>query len=696
MKRKSEIDPRGFEARLKRMRRRGSSKSEATIVIEPEVSALEAEKARAAELQAEEDRVRELLEAPSPSVDMSDYAETVITRLSDPKSQIIRSCPPLSDIQRRRQGRPQEVEFGELAGSMSDMDPRAWKATIDENEALKMKIKVLELTLPTAETVKSELYAERKQKTRLIEELEIERSLLKQSEALRRQSEVTREELTTRIKQLEDRLAESAVTLEKAREAAQLAAEQRRKAEEANHVADAERVKISQLLDAERALVNTERASLAREREAKAEAEARLAAAEAKLSTEQRRYAEASEMVEKERIKAKNFLEAEKAIVSAQEAKLAREREIRAEIEAKLGAVEERLKVAQSRHVEQQKTAESTLQKELSRAKNLIHSERAQLQNERVRLAQEQDVRSHFEKQIAILKEQLRLTTEKLTVVQEGIAPTQRQLSMARDQMNEGELRERVLKSQIATWHSQFNAAKEQTLAAENRARAAEDRAKEAEDAQKRQILELTKVQKALDSEKDVLLMERATLARERIARIDLEKKNAAAEERILSVTKQANELRQQFKDSQTASDGTREQLQTQRSKCTWLFITSRCTHYDFSPLAHCAYTHTRVRTGDSACRNRPSCSTERRSDRQDDDSTLGASLRAATTTSFAPYRLVAHLGYCAQRHERRPGDRARKRHHRGCRLIYSPHEAASPAELQTQTNFAPRAPAQG
>lgn len=56
--------------------------------------------------------------------------------------------------------------------------------------------------------------------------------------------------------------------------------------------------------------------------------------------------------------------------------------------------------------------------------------------------------------------------------------------------------------------------------------------------------------------------MERATLARERLLRKELEKKCALAEENLATATNQANELRRQMEDS----SGSNEQLQTQRT----------------------------------------------------------------------------------------------------------------------------------
>ncbi|KAG9107053.1 hypothetical protein FRC07_008702, partial [Ceratobasidium sp. 392] len=252
-KRKSELDTRGFEARLKRRRHRESITKPASTDGEQTVP------------ETSVPSFASLTSGPSLASLSSGPSLTSFASLGD--SAFGASLPPLSPLLprapeepltpkesirarllgQRRSGSPLGVSLPPqlpVAGGvgtprldrrtpLSDMDPRTWKATLDENEALKMKIRVLELTLPTAETVKNELYAERKEKTQLIERFEIQRSLLVQSEALRKQSEVTREELGVRIKQLEDRLADSAVALEQARESAHAAAEQRRRAEEA-------------------------------------------------------------------------------------------------------------------------------------------------------------------------------------------------------------------------------------------------------------------------------------------------------------------------------------------------------------------------------------------------------------------------------------------------------------------------------
>ncbi|QRW04840.1 CAP-Gly domain protein [Ceratobasidium sp. AG-Ba] len=419
-KRKSDPDTRGFEARLKRRRHRESPSKQPLEVEEPSGPSLAS-----------------LTSGPSLASLSNGPSLTSFTSLGD--SVFGASITPLRASEEPLT--PKETIRARHTPSdrrtpLSDMDPRTWKATLDENEALKMKIRVLELTLPTAETVKHELYAERREKAELIEKLEIQRSLLVQSEALRKQSESTREELGERIKQLEDRVSDSAVALEQARESVDVAATQRRQAEEAARAADSERTKIAKLLDAERTLVQNEKAALAKEREARAAAETKLAMIEARLAAEQRRATETSEMAEKERAEAKNFLDAEKAIVSAQEAKLEKEREIRAEIEARLGEVEERLKEERARMEEERarsaeekkeieaqleeekkkagstladekKAAEVTLAKELKRAAALLDRERAQVKTEKTMLAQERENRSKLEEELNRVKELL-------------------------------------------------------------------------------------------------------------------------------------------------------------------------------------------------------------------------------------------------------------------------------------------------
>ncbi|QRV90744.1 CAP-Gly domain protein [Ceratobasidium sp. AG-Ba] len=439
-KRKSDLDTRGFEARLKRRRHRESPSKQPLEVEEPSGPSLAS-----------------LTSGPSLASLSNGPSLTSFTSLGDsvfgasitplraseepltPKETIRarlfgqhRSSSPLSarpSLDLSAEGTPR----ADRRTPLSDMDPRTWKATLDENEALKMKIRVLELTLPTAETVKHELYAERREKAELIEKLEIQRSLLVQSEALRKQSESTREELGERIRQLEDRVSDSAVALEQARESVDVAATQRRQAEEAARAADSERTKIAKLLDAERTLVQNEKAALAKEREARAAAETKLAMIEARLAAEQRRATETSEMAEKERAEAKNFLDAEKAIVSAQEAKLEKEREIRAEIEARLGEVEEQLKEERARMEEERarsaeekkeieaqleeekkkagstladekKAAEVTLTKELKRAATLLDRERAQVKTEKAILTQERENRSKLEEELNRVK----------------------------------------------------------------------------------------------------------------------------------------------------------------------------------------------------------------------------------------------------------------------------------------------------
>ncbi|KDN37758.1 hypothetical protein RSAG8_09913, partial [Rhizoctonia solani AG-8 WAC10335] len=495
-KRKSDT----FETRLiKRRRHRASSSKSEPIIVEPEISALDAEKARAAELQAEEDRVMELL-----GVDMSDYAESVMARLAGSdktSSRGIVSSPDKSKSSPAQEALPVESDL--------DLDLRSLRTTRDENEALKMKIKVLELTLPTAESVKNELYAERKEKSQLIEALEIERSLLTQSEALRKQSDCTREGLQQRIKQLEERLSESAGALEKAREAAQVASEQRRKAEEASSAAEAERTKLGALLDAERDLVSRERTALAEESNIKAEAQAKLAATEARLAAEQRRYAEAMDQASKERTEAKNFLDAEKAIVSAQEAKLEREKEIRGELETKLREVEDKLKEEQVRRVEDKKSADSFLQNELTMAMRLVTAEREITKSERAKTAAEVEARESTEKEVVLLKERLAESEKALKEVLDGHRSMKRDLTTFKDQLNESERREGMLRVQLSTAGSKL-------AMTEGRARATEDRAAEAELVSKRHMFELSKLQGEFASEKAVLMMERQALAKER------------------------------------------------------------------------------------------------------------------------------------------------------------------------------------
>ncbi|KAG8689603.1 hypothetical protein FRC11_001705 [Ceratobasidium sp. 423] len=547
-KRKSET----IETRLikRRRHRTSSSKSEASepIIVEPEFSALEAEKARAAEQQAEEDRVRELL-----GVDMSDYAESVMARLSGSDKASSRGILSGSD---KSKSSPLQETHSE---SDLDLELRSLRATRDENEALKMKIRVLEMTLPTAESVKNELYTERKAKSLLMEELAIERSLLTQSEALRKQSDATREGLQQRIKQLEERLSESSGALEKAREAAHVAAEQRRKAEEASSAAEAERTKLRALLDAERDLVSRERAALAEESSIKAEAQAKLAATEARLAAEQRQYTEARAQADKERVEAKNFLDAEKAIVSAQEAKLEREKEIRGELEAKLREVEEKLKEEQVKRVEDKKSADNFLQNELTMAMKLVTAEREITKNERAKTAAEVEARGLVEKEVVLLKEQLAVSEKNLKDALDGHKSMKRDLATFKDQLNESEQREGMLRAQLSTAGSKL-------AMAEGRARATEDRAAEAEQISRRHAFELSKLQGELASEKKVLMMERQALAKERMSRKDLEGKLTVAEERLTASTKQTGELQAQLQTATSSGQGTREQLQTQRT----------------------------------------------------------------------------------------------------------------------------------
>ncbi|CAE6425154.1 unnamed protein product [Rhizoctonia solani] len=544
-KRKSDT----FETRLiKRRRHRTSSSKSEPIIVEPEMSALEAEKARAAELQAEEDRVRELL-----GVDMSDYAESVMARLSGSDKSSSRGIVSGSEKSKSSPAQETSVE------SDLDMELRSLRATRNENEALKMKIKVLELTLPTAESVKNELYAERKEKSQLMEALEIERSLLTQSEALRKQSDATREGLQQRIKQLEERLSESAGALEKAREAAQVASEQRRKAEEASSAAEAERTKLGVLLDAERDLVSRERAALAEESSVKAEAQAKLAATEARLAAEQRRYAEAMDQASKERTEAKNFLDAEKAIVSAQEAKLEREKEIRAELEVKLREAEEKLKEEQVKRLEDKQSADNFLQNELTMAMKLVTAEREITKAERAKTAAEIEARESLEKELVALKEQFAASEKSLKDALDGHTSMQRDLTTFKDQLNDSERREGMLRAQLSTAGSRL-------AMTDARARATEDRVAEAEQVSKRHMFEVSKLQAELASERKVLMMERQALAKERMGRKDLEGKLAAAEERLATGTKQTNELQAQLQTAMSSGQGTREQLQTQRT----------------------------------------------------------------------------------------------------------------------------------
>ncbi|KAF8761256.1 hypothetical protein RHS01_00491, partial [Rhizoctonia solani] len=494
-KRKSDT----LESRLiKRRRHRTSSSKSEPIIVEPEISALEAEKARAAELQAEEERVRELL-----GVDMSDYAESVMARLSGSD----KSNRGVLSGSEKSKGSPGMQESISVESDL-DLELRSLRAMRDENEALKLKIKVLEMTLPTAESVKNELYAERKEKTQLIEALEIERSLLTQSEALRKQSDATREGLQQRIKQLEERLAESSGNLEKAREVAQAAAEQRRKAEEAALLAETERTKLGTMLDAERDLVSQERAALAEERGIRAEAQAKLAAAEARLAAEQRRYTEARDQAEKERAEAKSFLDAEKAIASAQEAKLEREKEIRGELEAKLKEMEEKIKDEQAKQVEDRKKADAILQRELTMAMKLVTAEREITRAERVKTGAELEAKESAEKEVILLKEQLAAIEKKLSEVQDGNNSMKRDLTTFKDQLNESQ--------------------GENTL-----------------------------------SEHSYL---RLTLAKERISRKELESKLVVTEERLAASAKQAAELQTQLKTAVSSGQGSNDQLQTQRT----------------------------------------------------------------------------------------------------------------------------------
>ncbi|KAG9101384.1 hypothetical protein FRC06_003080 [Ceratobasidium sp. 370] len=537
-KRKSELDTRGFEARLKRRRHRESLTKPADGEQSAQGQALEGNPGSSAPSFAS------LTSGPSLASLSSGPSLTSFASLGD--SAFGASLPPLSPLLPRateepltpkdsirarllgqhRSGSPLSLSLEvtprlDRRTPLSDMDPRTWKATLDENEALRMKIRVLELTLPTAETVKNELYAERKEKTQLIETLEIQRSLLVQSEALRKQSEMTREELSTRIKQLEDRLADSAIALEQARESAHAAAEQRRRAEEASRLADSERTKFGVLLDAERALVSAERAALAKEREARGEAETKCATTEARLAAEQRRYAEASEMAEEERAEAKNFLDAEKAIVSAQEAKLEQEREIRAELEAKLGEVEVQLKEERARleaevarNAEEKKAAEATLAKELKRAATLLNQERAQVQTEKAAVAAERESRSKVETELkrvnalwagvqkhsdaaleaardsrdtaerdlqitksvlADLETQLAQTKERLKTEQDHLAKTEEQLSDTKSQLFTTRVnlttandKHAASQTELETTKARLSAVENQLLAAKN------------------------------------------------------------------------------------------------------------------------------------------------------------------------------------------------------------------------------------
>ncbi|CAE6470129.1 unnamed protein product [Rhizoctonia solani] len=544
-KRKSET----IETRLikRRRHRTSSSKSEASepIIVEPEFSALEAEKARAAEQQAEEDRVRELL-----GVDMSDYAESVIARLSGSDKASSRGILSGSD---KSKSSPAHSE------SDLELELRSLRATRDENEALKMKIRVLEMTLPTAESVKNELYTERKAKSMLMEELAIERSLLTQSEALRKQSDATREGLQQRIKQLEERLSESSGALEKAREAAHLATEQRRKAEEASSMAEVERAKLRTLLDAERDLVSRERAALAEQSSIKAEAQAKLAATEARLAAEQRQYTEARAQADKERVEAKNFLDVEKAIVTAQETMLQRGKEIRGELEAKLREAEDKLKEEQLKRAEDKKSADNFLQNELTMAMKLVTAEREVTKSERAKTAAEVEARGLVEKEMVLLKEQLAASEKNLKDALDGHKSMKRDLATFKDQLNESERRESVLRAQLSTAGSKL-------AITEGRARATEDRAAEAEQVSQRHMFEVSKLQGELASEKKVLMMERQALAKERMSRKDLESKMAVVEERLAAGTKQTSELQTQLQTAVSSGQGTREQLQTQRT----------------------------------------------------------------------------------------------------------------------------------
>jgi chromosome segregation ATPase len=546
-KRKSDT----LESRLiKRRRHRTSSSKSEPIIVEPEISALEAENARAAETQAEEDWVSELLR-----VDMSDYPESVMARLSgsDKSNRGIVSASDKFKSSPTTQGSI-SVE------SDTDLELRSLRATRDENEALKMKIKVLEMTLPTAESVKNELYAERKEKTQLIEALEIERSLLTQSEALRKQSDATREGLQQRIKQLEDRLNESAVTLERAREAAQVASEQRRKAEEATLLADLARTKLGVSLDSERDLVSRVREELAEEREIRAEVQAKLAATEARLAAEQRRYTEARDQAEKERAEAKSFLEAEKAIVSAQEAKLEREKEIRSGLETKLKEMEEKLKDEQAKQVEDKKKADAILQKELTMAMKLVTAEREVTRGERAKTATELEAKELAEKEIILLKEQLAATEKKLKEAQDGNNSMKRDLVTFKDQLSESTEQQHILRAHLSTAGTKL-------AISEGRTRAIEDRVMDAEEISRRHALELSRLQNELVSERHVLIMERQTLAKERISRRELEAKLVVAEERLRTGTKQTGELQAQLQTVISSGQGSTEQLQTQRSK---------------------------------------------------------------------------------------------------------------------------------
>ncbi|KAF8680251.1 hypothetical protein RHS04_04101 [Rhizoctonia solani] len=545
-KRKSDT----LESRLiKRRRHRTSSSKSEPIIVEPEISALEAEKARAAELQAEEERVRELL-----GVDMSDYAESVMARLSGSD----KSNRGVLSGSEKSKGSPGMQESISVESDL-DLELRSLRAMRDENEALKLKIKVLEMTLPTAESVKNELYAERKEKTQLIEALEIERSLLTQSEALRKQSDATREGLQQRIKQLEERLAESSGNLEKAREVAQAAAEQRRKAEEAALLAETERTKLGTMLDAERDLVSQERAALAEERGIRAEAQAKLAAAEARLAAEQRRYTEARDQAEKERAEAKSFLDAEKAIASAQEAKLEREKEIRGELEAKLKEMEEKIKDEQAKQVEDRKKADAILQRELTMAMKLVTAEREITRAERVKTGAELEAKESAEKEVILLKEQLAAIEKKLSEVQDGNNSMKRDLTTFKDQLNESTGREHALRAQLSTAGTKL-------AMSEGRARATEDRVADVEQISRRHAVELSRLQNELMSEKHVLIMERQTLAKERISRKELESKLVVTEERLAASAKQAAELQTQLKTAVSSGQGSNDQLQTQRT----------------------------------------------------------------------------------------------------------------------------------
>lgn len=758
-KRKSELDTKGFEARLKKRRHRESrSDTESAQATAPVLDL----PAYGSGPTLPDSIFGVSLPATAVTIPPETYGRTseepstpqgaFRTRLLDSTVRARRSRSPLSvRIERPVASGTRTAEEAALENdfrlarrsSLSDMDPRTWKATLDENEALKMKIKVLELTLPTAETVKNELYAERKEKTQLIESLEIERSLLIQSEALRKQSDTTRKELETRISQLEDRLVDSASALEHARESAHVAAEQRRRAEEASRIADSERSKVGVLLDAERALVNTERAVLAKEREARAEAEAKCAAAEARLAAEQRRYAEASEVARKELTEARDFLDAEKALSGAQEAMLAHERELQRELRTEMEAKMEEAEARAAQYLEEKKSAEATLDKEMERARKVVNAERAVVIKERATATEEKEARSKIEAQLAAAQEQIaadkerltkveglleavtgqlaksdeqltaanaknsemegrlgaslksvataraqvlsieeqfttansRLTaaTEQLATSQGELTKTKAQLTAAReeltkataqltttkDQLSATEQREQGIKVNLLSWHRQLAIARDQTASMEKRTRVAEEKANLMEQAQKCCMTDLTRIKQVLESEQEVLMMERATLARERILRKETEKKLLVAEERLAALERQTSEARQQLQEHRNCNDGSKEQLQTQRSECHCM-LNSSCTNYHISAHAYGTDAHPGARASCPAHRERLGRSTQRRSHRQDDDpARMGAP--HGTHAPSPPHRILSdfrHGPRVPRRAPRRDGRR--------------------------------------